>query len=342
MFYAGVFIAQENSIKLNQGGFMKNIHTLSYIVLFLVCTLFNFTVVLASENIGNAQDVQSNQVTQNNQANQVINFQDLTFKIGTSKQEFLQLEPIPIFINLANEQSYPVVGHFSVDFSLGAVKLLIAPIGQDLVVSEQQLNPVRVSLKRKNRTIQPKESYQTTEQLTMGLETLFPSLGQYQLQLVMNDATGSQKLYSNKIIVNIIKPIGNSLRAYQYLQTNTKTEYIFSGFYDSRSKEQLEYIANNFADTVYGKQIIFQLAKVSFANKEYEKAINYLEALLKDKDFAFNDEILVNLAQANANLDNKEKAKKYLERLVTDYPNSKHAKIGIRYPVSTSSENNQQ
>lgn len=268
----------------------------------------------------------------NGHRNSTLNFQDLTLKLKTPKQEFLSLEPIAILITLENQKNDSVECNFALGFSGSYTKLLVGKLGQELFLTDKILSEgIARILFKANKIVKPQDRYQTTETLSLNLAKLFPSPGQYQIQLLQLDSTGQQKLYSNKITIKISEPTGKNLIAYQHLSTTTDPNNPFSGGNTSKDKEQLEYLASYFGDTVYGKEATLQLARLAFIRKDFPVAVKHLEVLLADKDFAFGDEVLFKLAQSNLNIrGNEDKARPYFDRLVKEYPNSKYASQGLK------------
>jgi len=249
------------------------------------------------------------------------NFQDLTLEISSLKQNFIKLEPIAIRIEISNKKDYIVMGHFQTDFSLHFAKLLVGKDEKNLVQVNQNLAIVRSALRGKNQVIQPKEKCVTTQMLTYRLEELFPESGDYYLQLKMIDFTGEQQLLSNVLKISISEPVGRNLHAYQYIKSNTRSNFFFTAL---GLEKELEYFSENFSDTVYGGYVNFMLGSGRVAEKQYESAIRYLEPLLTRKDFMLSDEVLAKLIEANLKLGDKEKAKGYFEKLGGEFPNSKY------------------
>ncbi|MBD0373033.1 MAG: hypothetical protein ICV60_19490 [Pyrinomonadaceae bacterium] len=64
--------------------------------------------------------------SQQETAAQALSFSDLTLKVEITKDEFAQLEPIPLTISLINQTSQAAVGHSALEFSNNFIKVFFS------------------------------------------------------------------------------------------------------------------------------------------------------------------------------------------------------------------------
>ncbi len=286
--------------------------------LFLIATILVIATTGLSQQ--NSQDFNHRQ-TQSSRANEIVNFQDLTFKITTAKENYLKLEPITLNIEMSNDKDYPITGHFYVEFSEPGTKLLIGTTKDNLIDTKRSFSMRTASGKGTNQLINPKQRQTSTQTLDLRLDELFPVEGEYYLQLAVKDFTGTQELFSNIIKIKINEPTGKDLAAYQYIKGFSGNQFSRLSF----SKQQAKYFIDNFPDTTYTDQIMFFLADSFFSDKEYQTAIKYFKVLL-NKNFPLNNEVLAKLVKANLEMDNQKEAKQYFKVLQSKFPDSQYAK----------------
>jgi tetratricopeptide (TPR) repeat protein len=253
------------------------------------------------------------------QQSEVLNFEDLTLQISLPKQNFVKLEPIPIAIEIVNNKTYPITGHFYTDFSAGFTKLLVGTDQENLIEVSHNLSLRTASVKGDNKLINPKERQRNTQVLALKLEKIFPTMGKYYLRLQMEDFTGKQKVVSNILQIEIAEPSGDNLAAFAYMKQHTRVDFFFTPL---NSVNKLQYFVENFSSSVYGTHATFTLANIKLATGEYEEATKHLEFLLEDKSFTLTEVVLLNLVQANLKIGNRQKAAKYFETLKNKFPNS--------------------
>jgi hypothetical protein len=233
-------------------------------------------------------------------AAQRLEFSQLTLKLSSTKEDFVQLEPIPIILNLRNETDQPIVGHSALDFSNNFVKLFL--IRENGETSEiQRLSPVTGNTAASPKKFGPSENLEAKQALAFQLDKTFPHPGNYRIQAVLYDAGWSSEVRSNVLTIHILKPEGLNLQAFEYIKSLGASSYFFSGVGFS-SKEQarasLEDFINRFGETAYADYAAFSLGEFYFYDKEYQRADKRFNHLAKRTDFVLAD-----------------KAQKYLEKI---------------------------
>lgn len=228
-------------------------------------------------------------------------FSKLTLKISSTKEDFVQLEPIPIIFNLRNDTTQPIVGHAALELPNKFVKLFI--IEDDGEPREiQNLSPITAHTIAAPREISPGESLQSKQVLAFYLDKSFPHPGSYRIQAKLYDPGWTNEIMSNFLTIRVVRPDGSSLKALEAIQSLGASSYFFSGVgFSSKEQERaaLEDFAAKFSGTVYGDYAIFSLGELYFYDKKYEQASKHFRILEKKTGFVFGD-----------------KARKYLEEIM--------------------------
>src|SRR5437870_12081231 len=99
-------------------------------------------------------------------------FSGLVLEITTTKDAFVQLEPVPLALTLTNKTNQTILGHNALNFSLGFTDLFVYHNGEGRQIVN--LSPIRGSATVKPRQIQPRESYGSRELLVLDLDKVFP------------------------------------------------------------------------------------------------------------------------------------------------------------------------
>jgi TolA-binding protein len=254
---------------------------------------------------------------------QGLNFSYLKLEIATTKEEFVQVEPIPIILSLRNETKMPINGHTALEFRHGLIELFTIhnDSGRQKI---QDLSPVSFTAVDSER-IAPGEQHQTTQLLIIKLDKIFPEPGTYEIQAVLNDITSDKAIESNPVTVQIIEPAGIDSSALEYMETEGDPSYFLSGMalYDSDDAQNaLEEFVQYFGDSSYGDYATYLLGRMYLFEAQYEEATEQISQVATKEDFVLADQALHYLVQANTKLGNMEEAEYYLEMLELRYPDS--------------------
>jgi hypothetical protein len=230
----------------------------------------------------------------------MTDFSKLTLKISSTKEEFAQLEPIPMIFNLRNETTRPIVGHSALELSSNFVKLfMIEDDGEPHEI--QNLSPLTGNTAASSRPISPGENLESKQVSAFYLDKSFPRPGSYQIQAKLYDASLTNEIKSNLLTIRVHRPSGLTLKALKVIKSLGASSYFFSGVgFSSKEHElaALEDFTAKFGGTVYGDYAAFSLGELYFYDKNYEQASKQLSILEKKTDFVF-----------------REKARTYLEKI---------------------------
>lgn len=228
-------------------------------------------------------------------------FSKLTLKIRSTKEDFVQLEPIPIIFNLSNETAQPIVGHAALELPNKFVKLfMIEADGEPHEI--QNLSPITAHTVAAPREISPGENLESKQVLAFYLDKSFPHPGSYRIQAKLYDPSWTNEIKSNLLTIRVLRPDGLTLKALKSIKSMGASSYFFSGVgFSSKEQERaaLEDFAAKFGGTVYGDYATFSLGELYFYDKKYDQASKQFSVLEKKTDFVFGD-----------------KAKKYLEKII--------------------------
>ena len=231
----------------------------------------------------------------------MTDFSKLTLKISSTKEEFAQLEPIPMIFSLRNETARPIVGHATLELSDRFIKLFIVDEnGESHEI--QNLSPITANTAAAPRPISPGENLESKQLLAFYLDQSFPRPGTYRIQAKLYDASWTNEIKSNLLTIRVLRPSGLTLKALKVIKSMGASSYFFSGVgFSSKAQERaaLEDFAAKFGGTVYGDYAIFSLAELYFYDKKYEQASKHFRVLEKKTDFVLGD-----------------KARKYLEKII--------------------------
>lgn len=220
-------------------------------------------------------------------------FAALTLEIALPKEEFFQLEPIPITLNLKNDTDHPIMGHAALDFDLHHVRLSVTPAdGQKTQLKDLTMLRSLVSVPR--HQIKPGQSYQSKQLITIGLNRSFPQPGTYQLQAVFTDVDGAEKVESNVLTIRILEPTGLNTQALNFINSNADPAYFFNGYGLSlrdNSLEVLQEFVSRFEQSAYGDYATFLLGETLFSMKDYGRALPHLTKLAENSNFIFADKV---------------------------------------------------
>lgn len=240
----------------------------------------------------------------------MTDFSKLTLKISSTKEEFAQLEPIPMIFNLRNETTRPIVGHAALELPSNFIKLFIAEANGEMH-EIQDLSPLTGNTAASQREISPGENLESKQVLAFYLDKSFPRPGSYQIQAKLYDASLTNEIKSNLITIRVLRPDGLALKALKSIKSLGASSYFFSGVgFSSKEQERaaLEDFIAKFGGTVYGDYAAFSLGELYFYDKQYEQASKQFRVLEKKTDFVFSH-----------------KAKKYLEEIIRGNPISEES-----------------
>lgn len=224
---------------------------------------------------------------------QASSFSDLTLKISTPKEDFLQLEPIPVTLELSNETGHAVVGHTALDFSLNHVKLFVRRNG-GRAREVKELSHSRERVIVSPRELAPGERHESRQMLTLNMDEIFPEPGAYEIQAVLYDAAWRDEVKSNVAAVKIIRPEGKDRSAFEFIRSRPSSPFFFSALEisgDSEAAKTLEEFEAGFGASTYGKYASFKLGEFYFHRKEYAKAKAHFDRLADKKDFTLADRV---------------------------------------------------
>lgn len=264
--------------------------------------LFSF-VVLAALLLAGAVPVQG------------AGFSRLTFEIASDRAEIGWLEPVPLVLRLSNGTGRPVRGHADLGFADGKVDLYVLHGGSRQRVEELS-DVIRVST-TKARTIAAGERVERRDVVALGLETIFPRPGIYQLQAVLRDAGGSEAIVSNRLTLQVAEPSGTDAPAARRVR-----EIGSSRLYGGGEREILESFVNEFGASVYARYASLELARLDAAQGRSSEAILVLQDLARETGFPLLDEVLADLVEAHVRLGERAAAESYLSELAARYPGS--------------------
>ena len=219
---------------------------------------------------------------------QSVGFSDLTLEAFTTKQKFIQLEPIPITLELSNKTAEPVVTQTSLNFDGNLVQLFV-----ENSLNEQQeigLSSVRVLMSIDPITIQPGGKYRGRQQLlVLALDRAFPQPGHYYLQFVLKDRMSEEVVKSDRLEIEIKRPEGLDLEAFNFIKSKGKQSNFFNSVTVSTPNTVEEFVAR-YGESVYGDYATFMLGQFYFIKQEFEKAKGQLEKVSTKAKFFFADE----------------------------------------------------
>lgn len=233
------------------------------------------------------------QISQAQQSNSEVRpFTDLTLEISTTKDLLLPLKPIPIIFKLSNKTNQPVFGYDYMRFGLTPLDLYVQKLGDGERKRIASLTPLRTYVAQyKNIVIPAGDSHEAKEWLAFELNKYFSEPGIYQLQMVMLNSDGTQRIESNTIEIEIKEPVGVDRVVYNLIKKTPRPDSLFRGIDFDKTKDVLETITTRFSDSAYAKSSLFLLGGTDFHQKKYSQALGRLLKLEKDKDFIFAEKV---------------------------------------------------
>jgi len=255
---------------------------------------------------------------------QTSDFSGLVLEVTTTKDAFVQLEPVPLALTLTNKTNQTILGHNALEFSLGFTDLFVYHHGEGRKIVN--LSPIRGSATVKPRQMQSRESYGSRELLVLDLDKVFREPGYYEIQAVVHDVEWKEEVRSNRLRFRIVAPSSIDLQGSEFLKANTNPSHFFSGLEpaNERTQDVLKMFVSNFRESSYGDYAAFMLGEFYFVRKDYTRAIEQLNNVSKKPDFVYGDRVLYYLVEANARLGNRQQAGHHLDSLRASNPDSNY------------------
>lgn len=205
-------------------------------------------------------------------------FSKLTFRIETSKNQFLLSEPMPFILTVKNETDKMVRGSIDLDFSSPMIKIIVE--NPDKFVSKfQPSHFISDSLYESNQIIAPYKEFKKKQLLQNNLENFFSKVGEYKIWI---ELCNDQCIQSNVVLVSIILPKGDDYTAFNDLK---KIPDILN-VHPKKYKEALELFVLKHSNSAYTNFVRYNLAQQYIFFQEYNEAKECLEKISSDFYFA--------------------------------------------------------
>ena len=226
-------------------------------------------------------------------SSQKSDFSDLTLEIATAKEEFNQLEPIPLALTLSNKTDETITASTALNFDYHFLTLFVRLPGGERQMIER-LSMLQKFVGVGSGKIKPSQTTQLKQLVDIELDKIFPYPGEYQLQAELMDGDSKKVIKSNHLRIRIMEPQGLDRQAFDFIKKNGNPSYFLNGYervVDKKPLSILEEFVSRFGETAYGDYATFQLGEVYFYGKDYEKAIKHLEKLANKPDFVFSERV---------------------------------------------------
>lgn len=216
----------------------------------------------------------------------------LTLAVSTLKNDYLQIEPIPLSITLSNRTNQPIPWKGILIIGPNVNLLTRNAGGEEFkFVGSKYATGLFGSA---SRTMQSGEQVQQNVLLDRALsELLFPHPGHYDLQVEFVYGTGAEgkqqiKIVSNSISIDISEPQGLERQAYEYIkgpltlaEKQTDVQVI--------AQRKQEFV-DRYRNSVYAKYISFRLAFTYKVLGEDEKALREL-CKISNENFYYSKDV---------------------------------------------------
>lgn len=264
--------------------------TRTLVIISLFVLIFCALWIVSSKQIG------SNTVKAQNELSK------LSMEISTTKDSYLQAEPISINVKLSNQTNQPI----SWRGFLG-----VGPNFNFLVRDTDGAKPpwegwkIPVGIYSILKTMPTGEQTQQDVLLDYSLaQVLFPRPGRYDLQVEFVYKTDSEgreqvKILSNSISITVNEPQGNDLQAYEYIKGPLELVRRQPNVRALAQTEQ-EFV-DRYRNSVYAKYIIFLLANTYQTLGEDEKAFREL-CKISGENFYYSKDIQNKVYEINEKL----------------------------------------
>lgn len=218
-----------------------------------------------------------------------LTFSNLTLEIGTAKDEYLPLEPIPIVLDLINQTKKRVAWRHA--FSQNDTELFVVSFDgsvKKIDIQKPLLELIEASPHPK--VFEPGGSEHFKPLVTVWLNDILSQPGNYQIQAVIHGANWSEEIKSNLLPVRIAEPEGLNKQALDYLMSEPSLFDLFAGYdlsENPKALSTLEGLAKNYSESVYGDYASFRLGELYFYKKKHRKAQEYFDKVDKNANFIF-------------------------------------------------------
>lgn len=213
-------------------------------------------------------------------------FEGLSLQISSSKQSFVQLEPIPIIFKLRNNTNREIVGHANFRFSCNTVEIYV----RDAQRAERKIKQLSMHRSRCVGTESPIPDgahIDGFDVLKLDLLRYFDLPGHYQIRAVLKSTTSDANARSGWYDVFITAPLANDLDALTFLKQKTDTGRVFTEI-DSKEKEIIfEDFLAKYPDSPYSPYIRLNLAERHTFSGRTQNAVAALEQLQSVENFIY-------------------------------------------------------
>ncbi|MBI4854985.1 MAG: hypothetical protein HY819_24560 [Acidobacteria bacterium] len=242
---------------------------------------------------------------------QKLNFKDLELELSTTKQEFLLLEPIQLTVKLKNKRGEAIMPNSSPELKQEDVQLRVSFEDKKIKLPELSNSIASLMSYEKILTSERKLQYQIIPR-----GEVFLSSGEYSLTLVFYK--GKERLMSNSLAINVVKPLGMDKEVFDSLKSlpNFISLLDTPGVSEEANlTDKLEKLVRDFPQSVYTSYIIFNLAEIDFSLGNYNQAINKLVSLSNNEEFPFFEIVLQRLEEIYTNNNDSFMADYYRKKL---------------------------
>lgn len=181
--------------------------------------------------------------------------------------------------------------------------IAVKKVGTKVKVPLDMLEPIHKLTRYTNVTIEPRESIEAKELITLGMVRYFPEPGSYEIQATITSSDGKQSVESKPVTINIQEPTGADRPAYNLIRNSSFQEFLFSGSEFGSVKDTLETITALYPNSVYAKHASFVLGENYFYGKNYPQALLNLVRLENDANFIHAEKVrryLTEIRKVNA------------------------------------------
>ena len=223
-------------------------------------------------------------------------FDKLSLTATLNKTEYLPLEPIFVKLTVVNKTDKHLSTSTTPSFT--RIKLKVRHNGNmkvfdDLFLLGQPNNGLGIKLA-------PSEFIEREVILEKDLNDYFPEVGQYRVQILLNDGAGKE-IQTEAIKITIGKPAEINENAINFLKQN-QHRALFWWKDDEKGQQLLETFVLNYSESVFGDYARYQLASLYFNEKEFGRAKAELDKAKSSSNTVLAreaKELLTKIAQAN-------------------------------------------
>ncbi len=238
-------------------------------------------------------------------ADQILPFSSLKFEIVAPSEALISLQPIPVILKLTNNNSRRAFGYKTIGIERSPVFMSVRKTGTDLKVPITMLDPLLKLIKYTNVPLEPQESVESKDLLTLGLARYFPEPGSYEIQASLASSDYSDVIESNIVTITIGEPTGTNRAAYNFIKNSSFQEYLFSGAEFNEVRKTLESVKTLYPTSSYARNASFVLGENYFYGRNYPQALINLARLENDNDFAHAAKVKKYLSEIRAIIPNQ-------------------------------------